>query len=68
MKTKFGNRKVWEVGGDYKALVTTLPKVWCESNDISKESKIEAQMNEEGWLILKPLGGKNNERKEGRSD
>ncbi|MGV9206296.1 MAG: AbrB/MazE/SpoVT family DNA-binding domain-containing protein [Promethearchaeia archaeon] len=55
MKTKIGTRKVWEVGGEYPALVTTLPKVWIKSNDLDKNSKIKVEMNEKGHLIIKPI-------------
>lgn len=55
MNIKLGKRKVW-YAGDGGSLVTSLPKVWRDTHNIDSSIKLDVEMNEEGWLILKPIG------------
>lgn len=54
MNTKLGTRHIWEVG-EYPSLVMSLPKVWVDTTGIDKNNRIEVEMNEKGWLIVKPV-------------
>ena len=55
MMTRLGKRKTWKAGN---SLVTSLPKVWCLSVGIDENNSVKMKMNEKGWLIIRPVGGK----------
>jgi len=51
MKTKFESRKIRAM--NYTRMIS-IPKAWLLSNDLSVGDVVNLEMNENGWLIIRP--------------